>query len=90
MSGCLSSHLPVPQSNPAPLTWIRPRSGERCRVIDWTCGCRSVVYELCSAGGQFFIRRTVQGANRTVAETSRGREGETRKLWTALLTGRAR
>jgi hypothetical protein len=66
------------------------RPGERCRVIAWTCYCRSVVYELCASGGQVFLRRTVQGTPCTVQETSRTRMAEGHELWAALLTGRAR
>lgn len=87
---CLAAHVPIPQVDHARLTWMDPRLGERCRVIAWTCHCRSVVYELCASGGQVFLRRTVQGTPRTVQETGRTRMAEGQELWAAMLTGRAR
>lgn len=53
--------------------------------------CRAVYYELCEAGGQALIRRTVQGdAGNVVRETHRYSIAEARTVWTALLSGQAR
>jgi hypothetical protein len=88
---CLSPHVPIAQSGCRRLEWLAPRSGERVRVIAWTCECLATVYELCEAGGQGFIRRTVQrsGGNQ-VHESHRWQVAESRAMWTALLSGLAR
>ncbi|GGL50598.1 hypothetical protein GCM10014719_59910 [Planomonospora parontospora subsp. antibiotica] len=91
VTGCLSPHLPLPQSQCKRLDWHPPRLGERVRVIAWTCKCRVPFYELCEAGGQAFIRRTVyEGNGWKVRETSRRRSAEAHAMWTALLSGLAR
>ncbi|WP_189239974.1 hypothetical protein [Planomonospora parontospora] len=60
-------------------------------MIAWTCKCRVPFYELCEAGGQAFIRRTVyEGNGWKVRETSRRRSAEAHAMWTALLSGLAR
>ncbi|MFF0243544.1 hypothetical protein [Streptosporangium sandarakinum] len=90
MSECLAPHVGPLQAGHVLLTWITARRDERCRVIAWTCHCRSVVYELCSAGGQSYLRRTVQGPRPDVTETARTNASTARELWAALLTGRVR
>lgn len=90
MKRCLAPHVGPLQAGRVSLTWINPRDDGRRRVIAWTCDCRSVVYELCSAGGQSYLRRTVQGAHPEVTETPRTRASEAHDLWVALLTGRVR
>ena len=90
MSDCLSPHVAPLQAGHTSVAWMKPRLGERQRVITWTCHCRSIIYELCSCGGRFYVRRTVRGKNRSDAETPRTSENEARALWVALLTGRAR
>ncbi|WP_285775702.1 hypothetical protein [Microtetraspora sp. NBRC 13810] len=86
----MAPHVPVPQTDHVRLTWLAPHSGVRCRVLAWTCHCRSVIYELCASGGQVYLRRTIQGDSPTVQETSRMCTTEGHDLWTAVLTGRAR
>ena len=51
----LEPALPGSESNR--LEWGTPRMGERVRVLKRTCDCLTPVYELCAAGGQYFIRR---------------------------------
>ncbi|WP_271222641.1 hypothetical protein [Streptosporangium carneum] len=82
-------------ANPVPdhmkLVWRVPCPAERVRVIEWSCECRSTVYELCLAGEQAFLRRPhhFNGA-RQVHETYRWpiRQGD--DVWRALLCGQAR
>jgi hypothetical protein len=58
--------------------------GERVRVLKWTCDCLTPIYELCAAGGQYFIRRI---DDHRVVESTRLRCRDAEDLWTALLTG---
>lgn len=88
MGSCLSPHLPLPQSSCVRLNWYPAGKDKRCRVVAWTCHCRSVHYELCESGGLAFIRRFTQGQQ--PAETHRVRVGEARATWFALLSGMAR
>ena len=90
MKRCLAPHVGPLQAGHVLLAWIDPRDDGRRRVIAWTCDCRSVVYELCSAGGQSYLRRTVQGARLDVTETPRTRASEAHDLWAELLTGHVR
>ncbi|MEV6867259.1 hypothetical protein AB0M44_40495 [Streptosporangium subroseum] len=63
----------------------------RLRVIIWTCRCRATLYKLCQAGGQAFIRRTLQlDGDRQVHETYRWPIQEAGDVWRALLSGEAR
>ncbi|MFF4412846.1 hypothetical protein ACFYY8_09960 [Streptosporangium sp. NPDC001559] len=89
--GCLSPHPARPLADHMRLVWRKPCQAERLRVIAWSCDCGPVVYELCHAGGQAFVRRThhFNGA-RMVHETYRWpiRKGD--DVWKALLSGQAR
>ncbi|WP_406319586.1 hypothetical protein OHA77_19885 [Streptosporangium sp. NBC_01639] len=74
------------------LVWRAPYKGVmRLRVVTWTCDCRSTLYELCQAGGQAFIRRTLRHKDATqVHETYRWSIREADDVWRALLSGEAR
>lgn len=89
---CLSPHVAAPQKNCMRLCWHPPFKGvDRVRVLFWTCSCRAVVYELCQAGGQTFIRRTLQREDGPeVHETYRWSLTEARKVWSGLLSGHIR
>lgn len=89
---CLSPHVAPPHKNCMRLRWHLPFKGvDRVRVLLWTCPCKAVVYELCQAGGQVFIRRTLQHEDGSaVHETFRWSLSEACKVWSALLTGQAR
>ncbi|MBW8485115.1 hypothetical protein [Actinomadura parmotrematis] len=64
---------------------------ERLRTLAHTCECRATLYELCSLGGHYFIRRTVRGpSGNEVAESPRIRHGKAVDLWFRLLRGVAR
>ncbi|SDG05503.1 hypothetical protein SAMN05421505_101242 [Sinosporangium album] len=61
------------------------------RVREWTCECKSIVYELCFSGGVGFLRRTKRrGEHTAVTETDRWQTSRARAVWTALLAGRVR
>ncbi|MDP9866037.1 MULTISPECIES: hypothetical protein [Streptosporangium] len=90
--GCLSPHVVMPLRDHMRLVWHAPYKGvTRLRVNAWTCHCRATMYELCHAGGQAFIRRTLQlDDNRQVHETYRWPIREADDVWRALLSGKAR
>jgi hypothetical protein len=91
MTGCVSPHVPLPQSGFQRLTWLASGDVKRVRVVAWTCDCRAVFYELCQAGGMAFIRRTLQRDQcPEVGETHRMRVAQARELWALILSGMAR
>ncbi len=53
-------------------------------MITWTCGCQTPSYELCAAGGLYFIRRI---AATSIHESTRWRYREAEATWSALLKG---
>ncbi|GGO29002.1 hypothetical protein GCM10010116_58140 [Microbispora rosea subsp. aerata] len=89
---CVSPHVPDRrQRGCAKLEWFKPSNGARVRVLAWTCDCLAIVYELCQAGGQGFIRRTLQNEDAPeVRETHHWPLIQAREVWADLLTGRVR
>ncbi len=59
------------------------------RVHRHTCECKATIYELCSAGGLMFIRRTKRGVKVEVRESERLVSARMRLLWLRLLSGEA-
>ncbi|WP_182897911.1 hypothetical protein [Microbispora sp. H10830] len=88
----MSPHVPDRrQPGCKKLAWFEPSDGTRVRVIAWTCDCLAMVYELCQASGQGFIRRTLQHEDAPeICETHRWPIAQAREVWAALLTGMAR
>lgn len=86
---CLAAHVPRPRPGHAALHWAPPRPlTERVRVRDYTCTCQLVSYELCQAGGLFFIRRTRRGGESTlIDESPRFRPAAVKTIWMRLLHG---
>ncbi|GIH72829.1 hypothetical protein Mth01_50820 [Sphaerimonospora thailandensis] len=96
-----NSMLPKPFHGPhvAPLravhekvVWRKPTARcARVRVRSHTCECRSVIYELCSAGGLMFIRRTARmSKGMDVRETEWLLTAKAAVPWQRLLVGQAR
>ncbi|WP_433501697.1 hypothetical protein ACQP1K_29100 (plasmid) [Sphaerimonospora sp. CA-214678] len=71
--------------------WLKPQPRcPRIRVKEHTCECRARIYELCQAGGLFFIRRTDRGRNgQKVMETEWLPSARMRELWHKIITGHA-
>lgn len=89
---CISPHVAMPQRDHLRLEW-HPSGLQltRTRTIAWTCACRATAYELCTGGGQAFIRRTIQlDGDPQIHETSPSSMKETWALWADLLSGVAR
>lgn len=84
---CFSPHASPPAENSVTLEWGRPVPAVRVRVIRWTCACAPPIFELCAAGGRYFVRRTCAG---TVHETERLLSRDAERLWSALLRGDVR
>ncbi|WP_188194412.1 hypothetical protein [Nonomuraea sp. SYSU D8015] len=84
-----SVHVPDPQPNHTLLRWDPVRSsGERIRVVAYTSDCQPTFYELCQAGGLFFIRRTRRTGGRVlIHESARIRRALVIPLWEGLLEG---
>lgn len=60
------------------------------RVLEHTCSCRAVFFELISCGGSYMIHRVIQGRRTEHAFTGRWTHREAHEMWQRLLTGRAR
>ncbi|MEU6408586.1 hypothetical protein [Microbispora sp. NPDC046933] len=63
---------------------------DRVRVHRHTCECKATIYELCSAGGLWFIRRTKRGKKMEIRETERLVAARMKGLWVRLLSGEVR
>lgn len=91
------THPLPPKPEHEKLEWGKPyasRQYETVRVRVHTCGlepCVGTFYELCTAGGQGFIRRTTtrQGVQ-SVAETPPMSIPDVERAWWELMHGRAR
>ncbi|MFI7128266.1 hypothetical protein ACIBQ1_21375 [Nonomuraea sp. NPDC050153] len=72
------------------LTWYQPdRRAPRIRVVSHTCECLPTTYELCSAAGQGFVRRTDRD-KQTIHETSWTLSAVARHTFEQILRGEAR
>ncbi|MEU8361246.1 hypothetical protein AB0C27_35050 [Nonomuraea sp. NPDC048882] len=81
-------HVQPPRPDHAQVAWYTPtRRVPRIRVSVHTCGCQAVVYELCAAGGQGFVRRTDR-AEKTVHETAWMAAAAARRVFELILSGR--
>lgn len=85
---CMSPHVPLPALDCVSLHWSEPRVDERLRVNAWTCHDSWPIYELCAAGGLWFIRRT--SASGTAMESARWHRRRAEAMWSALLRGYVR
>ena len=86
-------HLATPIKGHEELVWMKPRVGEKYRVREHTCECKSrgVVYELCISGGLMFIRKIYRDFHsQTVTESERWRTARAKEMWVRLITGQVR
>ncbi len=84
-------HAAAAQPDAATVRWLKPHSRcARIRVKEHTCECRARIYELCQAGGLFFVRRTDRSrSGQQMMETEWLPSARTRELWHKILTGHA-
>ncbi len=85
----LAIHLGLPLPGCERLVW-QPQPSGRYRVLDYTCSCRAVVYELVSCGGAFQIRKIIQRQPPEVWYAGRWSHREAQGWWQRLLMGLAR
>ncbi|GAA3680612.1 hypothetical protein GCM10022224_051020 [Nonomuraea antimicrobica] len=80
-----SHHVPPPGPDWVPLRW-EPLRSSAARVRDYTCDCQATFYELCTAHGQSFIRRTRRRyGQKLVDETARGPYATALAVWDQLV-----
>ncbi|WP_431897211.1 hypothetical protein [Nonomuraea sp. bgisy101] len=85
-------HVALGYPQCASIEWnpVTPRA-DRVRVQASTCGCSQVIYEYCSAGGLFFVRRHDRTGDRmSVMESDWLIRRLTESLWLRILNGEAR
>ncbi|GAA3113984.1 hypothetical protein GCM10020001_036440 [Nonomuraea salmonea] len=71
------------------LSWYEPVSRAAVvRVVAHTCGCQAMAYELCTAGGQGFVRRADQEQG-AVHETAWTLVAVARRTFEMILGGQA-
>ncbi|MEV1240174.1 hypothetical protein [Nonomuraea sp. NPDC049750] len=89
---CTAPHVSAVQSRYEELAWNAPRGGEPDgRVMQWTCDCDEVFYELIALGGLRFIRRTALRAGKAVIhESERWSFHVANAMWSALISGHVR
>ena len=66
----------------------RPRA-DRVRIREHTCACVYPVYELCTAAGLSFVRRTDDEKGEHVVESHWTSANAARVLWMKIVTGQA-
>src|SRR5437868_1468894 len=84
-------HSSVQNEEVESVRWERslPRA-DRMRVREFTCACRSPVFELCTAGGLWFVRR-ISDENPTAPMESEWMSAKAgNDLWLRILSGQAR
>lgn len=79
----------TPESKRQELDWNAVPQG-RYRVVEHTCSCRVIFYELISCGGTYMIHRVIQNKTPDHAFTGRWTLREAREMWHQMLTGWAR
>ena len=84
-------HVAAPQAQLESVLWepSLPRA-HRVRVREHTCICQSPQFELCTAGGLWFVRRTSAGASTGIVESAWVSASAANELWGRLLSGQAR
>lgn len=83
-------HAAEPQPGCEAIDW-RPSSARGCRVRvrAHTCMCRTPVFELCSGGGLWFVRRLSVSDSVEIAESEWVCAAVAQRLWERILSGQA-
>ena len=84
-------HLSAQVTEVESVRWERslPRA-DRVRVRAFTCACRSPVFELCTAGGLWFVRRFTDENPTAPMESEWMSAKAGNDLWLRILSGQAR
>lgn len=101
-SMCNRRNCPPPGDLPSdrePVGWEPATSQDRFarppHVLDWSCDCQPVTYEKVTAGGTFWIRRTIRRdpadpSAVEITESSFSSLEEVDTLWQLLMAGSIR
>ncbi len=84
-----SPHLRCAVPEPEELFWVSQPRGPY-RVVDYTCDCEAVFYELISCGGIYQIHKVVQSEPPEHSYAGGWRPSEARLWWHSVLLGRVR
>jgi hypothetical protein len=84
----LSPHPPHRSTLASDIDWTMPQP-LRLRVVDHTCSCRLIVYELLCSGGQYVIRRMRQTDPPEMFYAGPWRREVAERVWKRVLTGEA-
>lgn len=88
---CGNQHAAPPLPEARAIDWGPSQSRvNRVRVRAHTCCCTSPYFELCTAGGLWFIRRYTKGDPTVPGESPWLLAAAAQELWTQLLTGQVR
>lgn len=83
-------HAITTQDHAEPVDWAPSvKRTDRIRVREHTCICRSPIFELCTAGGLWFVRRLTD-EDEAAVESARVSARVARDLWDRILSGQAR
>ncbi|MET8861523.1 hypothetical protein ABZW11_01070 [Nonomuraea sp. NPDC004580] len=85
-----SEHPARPHDRALQVGWQQSESRcPRVRVREHTCMCLRPMYELCTAGGLWFMRRYTGKDLEIMVESPWMSAGAARTLWLRILTGQA-
>ncbi|GAA1288009.1 hypothetical protein Psi02_77840 [Planotetraspora silvatica] len=85
----VSAHLGRALPNRDTLAWVAQPRGSY-RVVEYTCACEAVFYELVSCGGIYQIHKVIQSEPLQHTYAGGWRQSEARLVWCQLLAGRIR
>ncbi|TQS24121.1 hypothetical protein [Microbispora sp. KK1-11] len=86
----IALHLCRALPNRVKLLWSSEPQGRRHRVVEYTCACEALVYELVSCGGLYMVHKVIQLDPLEHAYTGGWQHAEARLWWHRLLVGLAR
>jgi hypothetical protein len=88
---CDNQHAAAPRSGAKSIEWEPSTSRvHRIRVRAHTCSCTFPYFELCTAGGLWFVRRFTAKSPAVAVESPWVSAHAAQNLWTQILTGQAR
>ncbi|MFG1685237.1 hypothetical protein ACGFNP_34100 [Nonomuraea sp. NPDC049269] len=85
----LSPHPPHRTDSPKTLLEWTTDKPSRYRILDYTCSCGAVVYELLACGGNYRIRRTNQALSPGETYAGPWRRQVAERTWALILSGEA-
>jgi len=90
VDACHSHHATAPCPDAERIDWGTPtRRTQHVRVRDHTCDCRRPTYELCTAAGLWFVRRSSANGTVVTSESPWLSARAAEHLWGQILYGQA-